>query len=168
MARPLRLAAAPALCDEVPMHRNVVVGLLVASFALLLLAGAQCFPRQCRTHEHCLRVCECEEAETEIVIECPFFFRCERDTGTCESDYSASCSEICQRYAGAGLCGSKKCTNEAECVRSVLCQAQNQQTGEVSQFGCELPFACNQDVGACEAGFAADDNTICQACASGQ
>ena len=137
------------------------VTLLVALFPLL--AGAQCFPRQCRSHEHCQRLCECSDTSTNTFVQCPMFFRCDTQAGVCADEYNMSCDEVCQRFAASGLCGSKTCDNEAECVREVVCKAVDSQSGQpVCEFGCPVTFRCEQDVGACEAAFA-DPTTPCPA-----
>lgn len=146
------------------MWRKLLYALPLLVVLSGLLTGAQCFPRQCRTHEHCQRLCECKDNTTNTVLQCPMFFQCNVESGVCADEYNMGCDEICGRFAATGTCGSKTCENEAQCVRSAVCQATNQQTGETCQYNCEVTFACEQDIGACEAGFAVDDNTLCQSC----
>lgn len=149
------------------MWRRLLLVLPLVAGLALALSAAQCFPRQCRSYTNCQRQCDCTDAQRNQIVPCEIGFRCDVESGYCSDEYNQSCDEICQQYAARSACGTKTCTNEAECVRQLTCSAVNQQTGQVlCTFNCDLPFACETDPGVCEQAFGLDDVTLCsQFCA---
>ncbi len=144
------------------MHRQLVLVLPFFAVLALVLSAGQCFPRQCRSYTNCQRQCECTDGQRNEIVPCALNFRCDVETGYCADEYNQSCEEICQKYAAKSACGTKTCTNEAECVRQLSCSALNQQTGQVlCTYNCDVPFVCETDPGVCEDGFGLDEATIC-------
>ena len=95
---------------------------------------------------------------------------CEQDAEVCEDDYSnLSCEDICQSYKDdRELCGSPRCATEADCVRDVMCNSIDTETGQIlSTFSCQRVFSCEPSVLACEANYSLlSDDQICQECAA--
>lgn len=144
------------------MWRRLLLTAPVIFSLLGLLAGAQCFPRQCRSHLNCERLCDCNDASNGTVVQCPMFFRCDVQNGICADEYNMGCDELCGRYAARDVCGSKTCSDESECVRQALCEARDPQTGAlICSYTCEVTFACDPEAGACEAAFGLDDGSLC-------
>jgi hypothetical protein len=137
--------------------------LLLLALALLVLplAAGNCFPRQCLDHTNCERFCECEDAQTNRVLPCTMFFRCDESAGVCADEYGMSCDQVCQEFAATDTCGRKTCDNEVDCLRLATCQVNNQTTGEVlCTFSCEIPFTC-ENGSTCAAEYVQDDQTVC-------
>jgi hypothetical protein len=131
--------------------------------ALLSAATAtQCLPRPCEGYQNCLRQCDCTDATRNQVIPCSMHFRCDLEKRSCDDEFNMGCDELCGRFAARSACGTKVCANEAECVRLLTCLAVNPQTGQVlCSFQCDVAFGCDTEAGACEPGFAQNDETIC-------
>lgn len=129
---------------------------------LLLLAGAQCFPRQCRSYQNCERLCECTDNSNGSLIACPMYFSCDTRAGVCGDDYNMSCDEVCGRFAAREMCGTRPCSNEADCVREAVCRATDPQSGAVyCTYNCEFTFGCVEGANGCEVDFGLDDLTFC-------
>lgn len=144
------------------MSRRFVLAFPLALALLASMMAANCLPRPCRGYENCLRECDCTDAQRNQVIPCAVHFRCDLESGSCADEYNMSCDELCGRFAARDACGTKVCESEAECVRQLTCLAANPETGEVlCTFNCDVPFACDTEVGACDEGFGQDDATIC-------
>jgi hypothetical protein len=157
-----------------PGLRSIPLSSVLAALTLLpviapLLVSAACIPRQCSDDSFCIRECECESSATGDVIACPVRFSCDIDAEVCEDDYTElSCEEICQTFAARDLCGSVRCSTEADCVRSVTCNQFDPNTGQlVGSFDCQRAFTCDAVALACEAGYSlVTDDQICQECAA--
>ena len=154
--------------------RSLSLSTLLATLTLLPLAAplfvsAACIPRQCTDDSFCVRECECESAATGEVTICPVRFSCDIDAEVCEDDYTdLSCGDICQTFAARDLCGSVRCTTEADCVRSVTCGQFDPNTGQqIGSFECQRAFTCDAVALACEASYSlSTDDQLCQECAA--
>jgi hypothetical protein len=157
-----------------PRLRLLPLPSLLAALMLLpvvapLLVSSACIPRQCTDDSFCIRECECESSATGDVIICPVRFSCDIDAEVCEDAYTEqSCDDICQTFAARDLCGSVRCTSEADCVRSVACNQFDPNTGAVvGTFACQRAFTCDAVALACEVGFTTvNDDQLCQECAA--
>lgn len=140
---------------------------IVVTLLTLPLQGSGCFAKECLDETYCVRECECTDSTRNTVTQCPIQFQCNVADQICDEAYNdLSCDEICTNYAARGLCGSKQCTTENECLRQTTCQAFDPGTGEqICSYNCDLLFACDADVNACEADYLLPDNELCQRCA---
>lgn len=151
--------------------RTALLAVVVVACGLLL-AGC---PRECRISEHCARTCECQDLESDRIVACEVFFTCDAETRQCDLAAQAkTCDEICQEFAaplndqGDNLCGRRRCTNDRDCDRELICSFQS--TGPngqptTTQFECvRNTFRCEIDLGFCEAAASAPDAQLCQQC----
>lgn len=157
----LRLSSLPHTGSARARKRS----LLARGFVLLCFlacAGAQCFPRQCKTYEHCQRSCDCYDNSNNTSVTCPIAFDCDVQNEVCADDYTMTCDEICGRYAARSACGSKTCVDEGDCVRRALCDAVHPTTGAlVCTYTCDVTFGCDAEAGVCDAAFMLEDAQIC-------
>lgn len=157
-----------------------MVGLPFSARSALLVAGSlgviaalasssSCTPpKQCEDDSYCVRTCTCTSSATGQSFDCPVQFAC-GENELCETAYGeSSCDDLCQQFAARDLCGSKRCENENDCVREVLCNAYDPNTGQlIETFTCQSIFACDPEVFACEAAYVTTtDDALCQACAA--
>jgi hypothetical protein len=135
--------------------------LLAVALGTLLWTAATCFPRTCDTSANCLKSCRCEDKSRDEIVDCPLFFMCNTESGTCEDSYNMSCDEFCGTFAARGACGSKRCDDEADCDRKSVCQTEGP-PDQQSAFECEIRFECDiEGAGVCSAGYGLDDATFC-------
>ena len=130
---------------------------------LVLMLAAGCFPRECQEHANCVRTCDCLDSATQTSLPCAMTFLCEVETKSCEADYDMDCDAFCQAYAAPQVCGSKRCTLDAECSRTANC-AVTGADGNTEDISCTQQFLCDNDVGVCESAYILDDTAFCELC----
>ncbi len=114
--------------------------------------------KRCDSAAGCQRSCPCTDSESGLTYPCNMTFLCDSEAKVCDSMHGASCDDICQKYAAAGLCG-KQCTKDAECLQRCAC-------GDAGTILCEQAFSCDTDLGVCEAAHARTSCAqICESCA---
>ena len=133
-------------------------------FFMPALLGANCAPKRCTDDSYCRRECDCEDVSIGAQVTCPVTFQCDTQQEVCESAWNEmSCDEICQTYAASGNCGTKRCTDERDCTRSVVCNSFDPQTGQLlDTFGCDFPIACDSTFNGCASDWTMTDDEICQ------
>lgn len=131
------------------------------------LALASC-KRPCESVEHCKRTCECLDNATDTRLDCTIAFRCEGETQVCESSYdSMACDELCATYAARAMCGTQRCSSNADCEKVVSCpvlDADGQPVEPAQSFTCTRTFECDLTLEVCGADITQSDEAHCAFC----
>ena len=138
--------------------RSILIFLFV-----LMTIGSGCFPRECEQHSNCIKSCDCLDTTTQTNTSCGMTFLCEVENKSCEAAYDMDCTEFCQTYAAKGVCGSKRCTLDSECLRSVTCTVTDS-AGNSQDIPCSQQFSCDNDLEVCETAYILDDLSFCELC----
>ena len=144
--------------------------------ALLLFAvvAATLLPASCRrpcdTEQHCKRTCECLDNATDTRLDCTIAFRCEGENKVCEATYDTmACDELCSTYAARAMCGTQRCSSNANCEKVVSCpvlDADGQPVEPAQSFTCTRTFGCDPTLEVCDAELTASDEAHCAFCRS--
>ena len=136
---------------------------VVFVWVVLLTIGSGCFPRECQEHANCIKSCDCLDTATQTNTACAMTFLCEVESKSCEAAYDMDCNDFCQTYAANEVCGSKRCTLDSECLRSVTCTVTDS-AGNSQEIPCSQQFMCDNDLEVCEATYLLDDLSFCELC----
>lgn len=132
--------------------------LVTLSLVFGLSLSTNACAKRCDSAAGCQRTCPCTDSESGLTYSCNMTFLCDVEAKVCDPMHAASCDDICQKYAGSGLCG-KQCTKDAECLKRCTC-------GDAGTILCQQAFACNTDLGVCESAHGLTSCAdICASCA---
>ena len=137
---------------------------LIALAALPIFGGSNCMGKPCLDANDCVRECRCSFGATNEESNCLITYQCDYETDKCEAGYNdLSCDDICNDYAAAGLCGSRRCSADSNCYRSLSCSYLDSLGNSVVET-CSYTFACDPSTQLCEQNFLLDDNSFCEFC----
>jgi hypothetical protein len=119
-----------------------------------LLGGQGCVSR-CASDLDCVKSCPCGDGTT-----CTLGLSCVNTL--CELEETPICQvpeDFCQKYKDKGLCGSKKCDQNNDCLKRCnpcLANFQPAGGGNVTQcrYECKRTYTCLEDEGMCDQSYA--------------
>jgi hypothetical protein len=158
-------------CLLLPTRARLLSLTLVALPLVAALLGSGCRSR-CSADADCVKSCPCQEKgdgqeDRDTAQLCSIQLKCEYTF--CEAEEGLICGfpgdNFCQKYAGGGLCGSRRCKNSDDCVKTCRCNADIPVPGSNPLRCCyriTVRGDCDQGADLCDVAYVRDCQDICQ------